>query len=385
MLFARVSSLLLIGAAALAGGCGGGPEGDVAASGSESAFTVAHGDRFVVSATPERIVLSKEAGGVTFPFDETSLLGKALLIHPVDRRAATGVYARALSVTTEGDRLVVTSEPLTLAEMETITEDEIVRIYVDASRLDASGLKPQVTGNFGAIGYDGLNFSAFEGLSRPTLLSPGITLAHELKNVSLVPNVLVGWTHESGLELGMRAAFAWQSKLTIGGQVGGEFYHSMTVSAPPLVVTIPIGPVPVPVTLSAAAFVSCAAVLAGPVNVELTIDIDANVGGSFYVHPTTDTAPTDWVHEGSWKPEATGSASITPSVASKLDGSISCAIPRVDLKALVAGTAGPYFAITPVATIADVPDFSVTLSAGVQGKLLGHGAAAEITLLTWRP
>jgi len=385
MRVARAVSLLLFVGGALAAGCAA-PEGDGAAStASVSAFTVTHGDRFVVSATPERIVLSKEVDGVTFPFDETSLLGKALLIHPVDRRAETGVYARALSVDSDGDHLVVTSEPLTLAEMETITEDDIVRIYVDASRLNGSELRPQVAGNFGAIGFNGLNFSAFEGLSRPAFLGAGITLSHELTKVSLVPDVLVDWTHENGLELGLRADFAWHSKLTVGGQVGGEFYHSMTVSAPPLVVTIPIGPVPVPVTLSAAAFVACASVLTGPISAEIAVDVDASIGGSFYVHPTTDTAPTDWVHEGSWQPEVNGNASITPTFKGQLDGTISCAIPRIDLKALVAGVAGPYIAVTPSVTIADPPDFNIAIAAGVQGKLLGRAAAAEVTLLTWRP
>ena len=385
MRFARMVSLLLFVGGALVAGCAA-PEGDGATStASVSAFTISHGDRFVVSATPERIVLSKEVDGVTFPFDDTSLLGKALLIHPVDRRAEDGVYARALSVESDGDHLVVTSEPLTLTEMETITEDDIVRIYVDASRLNGSELRPQVAGNFGALGYNGLNFSAFEGLSAPSFLGAGITLSHELGNVSVSPTVLVDWSHDNGLELGMRADFAWHSKLKIGGQIGGEFYHSTTLSTPSLVVTIPIGPVPVPVTLSASAFVACGSVLTGPVAIEVAIDVDATMGGSFYVHPTTDTAPTDWFHEGIWKPEVTGTGGITPTIEGQLNGSISCAIPRIDLKALVAGVAGPYLAITPSVTIADNPDFNVAIAAGVQGKLLGKASAAEITLLTWRP
>lgn len=382
----RKTSLLLFAAGALIAGCAAPQGDDGAATASVSAFTVSHGDRFVVSATPERIVLAKEVDGVAFPFDEASLLGKALLIHPVDRRAATGVYARALSVASEGDRLVVTSEPLTLAEMEDITEDDIVRIYVDASRLNAGDLHPQTSGSVGPVGFNGLDFTAFAGLSRPSLLAPGITLHHELETASLSPDVLVGWTHENGLELGMRAALAWKSKLTIGGRAGGEFFHSMTVNSPSLVATIPIGPVPVPVVLSASAFVSCSALSSGPLALELAIDVDANVGGSFYVHPTTDTSPADWVHEGSWAPEASGSASITPSLESTFGATISCAIPRIELKALVAGTAGPFFAITPLISMSSPsPDFSVTLSAGVQGKLLGHAGGAEVTLLTWKP
>lgn len=386
MAFARTAPLLLlIGAALAAPGCAA-PDGDGAvATASQSAFTVSHGDRFVVSATPERIVLAKQVDGIPFPFDETALLGKALLIHPVDRRAANGVYARALDVASEGDHLVVTSEPLTLNEMESITEGDIVRIYVDASRLNGTGLRPQVAGSFGAVGFNGLSFSAFEGLSAPSFLGAGITLSHEIEKVSVSPDVLVDWSHEKGLELGMRSSFTWQSKLVVGGQVGGEFYHSTTISTPSVVVTVPIGPVPVPITLSASAFVACAAVLSGPISVEVAIAADANVGGSFYVRPTTNTAPADWVRQGSWAPEATGSASVTPTFTDKLDGTISCAIPRIDLKALVAGVAGPYLAITPSITISDDSSFSVAVAAGVQGKLLGKAAATEVTLLTWTP
>ncbi len=386
MRVARALSLLLfVGGALTAPGCAA-PEGDGAAStAAVSAFTVSHGDRFVVSATPERIVLSKEVDGVKFPFDEDSLLGKALLIHPVDRRAETGVYARALSVDSDGGRLVVTSEPLTLSEMQDVTEDDIVRIYVDASRIDGTGLRPQVAGNIGALGFNGLNFSAFEGLSAPSFLGAGITVSHELTKVSVSPKVLVDWTHDNGLELGMRADFAWHSKLKIGGQAGGEIFHSGTVNTPPLVVTIPIGPVPVPVTLSGAAFVACSAVLAGPISVEVDVDVDASMGGSFYVHPSTDTAPTDWVHQGSWQPEVTGNASIMPIFDGQLGGTISCAIPRIDLKALVAGVAGPYLAVTPSVSVSDNSDFNIAIAAGVQGKLLGKAAAVEVTLLTWRP
>ncbi len=394
MLLGRLAPLLLfvglfVGALT---GCSV-PAGDGAATASVSAFTVDHGDRFVVSATPERIVVSKEVDGVRFPFDEGSLLGKAILIHPVARRAATGVYARALDVATVGDQLVVTSEPLTLTEMENIAEDDIVRIYVDATWKDlasdlssARNVSPRTSGSLGPVGFNGLDFSGFLGLSRPALLAPGITLSHELKNVSFAPEVLVDWTRENGLELGMRAALTWQSKLTIGGRVGGEFYHSMTLDSPPLVVAVPIGAVPVPVTLSASAFVSCSAVSTGPVAVELTIDVDASAGGSFYVHPTASSLPTSWVHEGRWKPAASGTASITPGIESAAGPTISCAVPRIELKALVAGAAGPFFAITPVISMSGPsPDFSVTLSAGLQGKVLGYSGGAEVTLLTWKP
>lgn len=376
---------LLVASSTLFAACAAPADDDGAVTGSESAFTVERGDRFVVSASPERIVLSKKVNGVAFPFDERSLLGKAILIHPT-KRAVTGVYARALSVTTEGDRYVVTSQPLTLGEMETIPESDIVRIFVEANprRLSTSSIRPLAVAS--SAGVNGLTFNGYLGLSKPALLSPGITLTHTVDEASFDPDVLLDWTSERGLELGLRASLGWRSKLTIGGRAGGEFFRSATLASPPLVVTIPIGAALVPVTLSGSAFVACSALSTATAQIDVDVVASARVGGSFYVKPSWDTLPTGWVSEGTWKPEATGTGSVTSALAAAPGPTISCALPRIEVKALLAGAAGPYFAFSPVASMDGLtPRFQATLSAGVQANVLGTSRAFEVTLLTWKP
>ena len=85
---------------------------DVTDTSTTSAFTVHNGDRFVVSARPERIVLKKSVDGVEFPFDEASLQGKAILIHAIKSKADEGVYARVVAVGTEKGNYVVGAKPL---------------------------------------------------------------------------------------------------------------------------------------------------------------------------------------------------------------------------------------------------------------------------------
>lgn len=376
---------LLLSFALANAACSAPSEDEGASQGSESAFTVERGDRFVVSASPERIVLSKRVDGVVFPFDERSLLGKAILIHPT-KRAVTGVYARTLSVKTEGERYVVTSKALTLSEMETIAEDDIVRIFVDTPRPTSSPSSVRPLAVAGGASMNGLTFTGHLGLSRPALLSPGVTLTHEIQEASFDPDAKVDWSAERGLELGLRASLDWRSKLTIGGRAGGEFYRSMTLESPPLVVVIPIGAAPVPVTLSASAFVSCSALTTAPAEVAVMVAASAKLGGSFYVKPRFGSVPSEWVAEGTWKPEATGTGSVTSSLAGAPGASVQCALPRIEVKALLAGSAGPYLAISPVASmVGRSPEFKATVSAGVQANLLGASRAFEVTLLTWKP
>jgi hypothetical protein len=388
------TALLLFVGGLLTAACGE-PEGDGAQAATESAFTVDHGDRFVVSATPERIVLAKKVGGVAFPFDEESLLGKAILIHPVDRRAVNGVYARALSVASEGDRYVIQGEPLTLAEMETIAEDDIVRIFIDpktsrASRpeegepLSPATLRPRaLTAN---VGFNGLDVGGFAGLDNASLLKPGVTFSHHIEKVSVTPEMLVDWTSEKGLELGARGTFEWKSKVTIGGHAGAEFFRSMTVESPPYIIAVPIGAVPVPVTLSASAVVSCSAGADAPLALAVTIAFEAKVGGSFYVHPTSYSSPASWMSAGSWEPELSGSGSVTPELEDTSGVTVQCAAPHIELKAMVAGVAGVYLALTPNVTIAGPsPGVEAVLAAGVRGKLFGRDVGKEITLLSWKP
>jgi hypothetical protein len=379
-------------------GCSEDPAAKTAAGG---AFTVESGDRFVVSATPEKIVLKKSVDDVDFPFNEASLRGKAILIHPVIGRIQDGVYARAIDVHSENGTYVIDGKPLTLAEMQKIAEPDVVRIYIDLKQSSKSGdgptlvaqswpalgqqLHPTALGIAG-VGLNGFNMGGFD-FNSPFFVMPGITFNHTIETASLTPEVLADYSSDSGLQLGFRGELAWKSKLVLGGKLSGEFFKSNTMKSPPLVVYVPIGPVPVPVTLDAEAFVSCSAAWVNPLTLTLDIDLGAKIGTSLRVNPSTGTSAADWVKEGPWPSEASGHAIVTPSAdADWATAMLNCALPRVELHAKVAGVAGPYLAITPLAQLTtDGGKFSVKVAAGASADLLGVGTGVEALLYTWEP
>jgi len=368
-------------------GCAPEEESDGASTASESAYTVESGDRFIVSATPTKVVLKKRVDGVKFPFDEKSLLGKALLIHPVEKRADNGVYARAKKVRAEGERYVVESEPLTFSEMRTIEEDDVVRIFVDARarnvRAQTHALKPQ---NASTSFTSPLDFTTYVGLGSPAFMTPGVTFNHSIQEASFKPEVLADYQEATGIELGMRASLHWRSTLKIGGRLGGTFFKSTPLETPPYVVFVPIGFFPVPVSLSASAYVVCSALVEGPAELSVAIAADAEVGASMRVNPSLETAPATWIREGQWPAVATGSASLDPDLTMKAKGAVRCVVPRVELKALVAGVSGPYLAVSPTFEMGmGTMGFTATVGAGIMGELFGHGLAAELPLLTWTP
>lgn len=396
---ARSSLLLLaLGLTLFAGSAGCAAESELEASDSSAAFTVENGDRFVVSATPERIVLAKKVGDAAFPFDERSLRDKAILIHPVERKADDGVYARVLDVSSQGSKYVVDARPLTLEEMASITEDEIVRIYIDRK---STGKKTKEPGTVlspatihplnGGTQVSGLAFSGFDlgsgvNFSSPFFLRPGVTFNHTIEHVSLEPDALVDWSWESGLELGFKADFEWKSKATISGKLSGEFFRSQTLEGPPLHGFVPIGPVAVPVTLQGKAHIKCSVAAAGPANITVDIAANAHLAASLRVAPQRGVAPTEWIHEGRWPAAASGGFSATSGLESTFSASVSCAVPRLEVHASVAGIAGPYLAMTPTIKLSGSGTTVETpIAAGVGAGMLGLGTGVEVTLYTWKP
>ena len=397
-MLARPSLLLFaLGLAVVAGNVGCAADSVLDASGNDSAFTVENGDRFVVSATPQRIVLSKKVGGIDFPFDERSLREKAILIHPVERKASDGVYARVLDVTSEGSRYVVDARPLTLEEMTSITEDEIVRIYIDrrsSAKKDEpeTMLSPSTIRPLGAgAEWTGLSFTGFDlgsgiDFSTPTFLSPGVKFDHSIEHVSLDPDALVDWSWETGLEVGFKADFEWKSKATISGKLSGEFFKSQTLEGPPLHGFVAIGPVPVPVTLQGKAHIACSAEAVGPAEITIDIEANAHLAASLRVAPERGVAPTEWIHEGRWPARASGGFSATPAVGATLSASVSCSVPRLEVHAAVAGVAGPYVAMSPTITFSqEGTKVETPIAAGVAAGMLGLGTGVEVTLYTWKP
>ncbi len=353
----------------------------------DSAFTVANGDRFVVSATPDKIVLKKRIGSAEFPFDEESLRGKAILIHPVSRRAELGVYARAMSVTSTDDTYVIDGEPLTLKEMETISEDDVVRIFIDPHRdigVQPQSLTPQTVS---WLTPGGFSFGFGAGLAHSTYVAPGLTFSHSIERSDVQPEVLVDWTEDHGLEIGFRASLSWRSTITFKGTINGgkELVHSQELTSPPWVVTIPIGVVPVPVALTGTAFVTCSANGAGSIGGTVKISADASLGGSVYIQPSV-SLPSEWVSEGRWPAQASATASADPDVTFDESITISCALPRIAVKAAIGGAAGPYLALAPTLAVTNgAAKVSASVVAGVEGKVMGVGGSFETTVATWTP
>lgn len=382
----RVLPLLL--ATALLGACAEAPDEEETASDAASAFTVANGARFVVSASPTSVVLARSVDGVRFPFDDTSLVGKALLIHPIAGRAETGVYARVRSVAATPTRYTVTSTPLSLDEMAALKEDEVVRIFIDpksASRRSTTGatlstasvdvLSPglglQAGADVNGFTFEGLDLQTGIDFAKPRFLRPGVTFANTVETASFTPDVLLDYT-SAGLDVGFRGTFAWKSTLTIGGQLSGDFYRSPVLRTPPAAFFVPIGPFPVPVTVRGVAFAFCSVNVAGPANLKVNIAANAKVGGSLRFRASLDTP----VSTGPWAPEASGSGSVGLTSGSSFSTGVSCNLPRVELHADVAGIVGPYLATSIIAGVDTASGASLTaqINAG-----FGSGLAEGVT------
>ena len=67
-------------------------------------------------------------------------------------------------------------------------------------------------------------------------------------------------------------------------------------------------------------------------------------------------------------------------------GGVSCAFPRIELHADVAGVAGPYVALTPLGVVdKDGAHFEGHVAAGLAAGALGLSAGVEVNLYTWTP
>ena len=369
-------------------------------------FTVESGERFVVSASSEQVVFRKSVGAAAFPFDEASLLGKAILVHPVAGRAEDGVFARATRVRSEGDRYAVDVKPLSFLEMETVTEDEIVRVYVDSRRTASAGaprlgLAPATLRPLGVFpslqlsplseeGGDGFSWGDLgigsgsdTPIAKANRLAPGVSFKHSVDRASFTPDVLVDWSREAGLELGFRADMEWRSRAVINGTLTGEFFRSNAWESPALWISLPIGIVTVPVRASVKVLVTCKATLVGPADVTLDVRAGATVGGSFRVRPSAERPASEWVTAGSWPGVATGTVSVDPSWQLAFRGAIACALPRIELHTKIFGAVGPVAIVMPTAVVATEgvrPE--VRFAAGLEAGIFGVGDGLEIPVYT---
>jgi hypothetical protein len=292
--------------------------GDDAAS-NDSALTVEN-DRFVVSADPDRVVLKKSVDGRDMPWGASELKGKALLIFPIKGITEEGVYARATEVQDDGDTLTVTTSPLSLDDMEVVSEDQILIIKkpsdapVPAAADDGTpaltttttdsddagappaaddtlpptapsgtgddddGVAPQMLFPLSSGGSSGAPTSLFKDFD----ISAGTsffgvpvtgsgTVTHRVNSASLKPQVLAQWSDDGGLELGIKGSLAWDSTVTVKGSVSGTFFKSQPFETPPFVIPVVIGAAPAPVALIGRASISCSASASAPVDLSVQV------------------------------------------------------------------------------------------------------------------
>lgn len=374
-----------------------------------AAYTVASGHEFVVRASPNEVVLHRTVNGRAFPVAGDAMVGKAILIHPIEGKAEGGVYARVLSAHHDAMNLVLATEPLTLEEMTALSEDDVVRIYLDPSlstaRPETEALRPASdpfgleVGGVRPRSWGGLLNGEFTPMGEIEIapdvkLENNLTVTHDGGHLSLVPQVMTSYSRAQGLELGLRSRFAWDSSLSFKGDtnVRAKIFRTPRVGPPGVWVTVPIGPFPVPVRLRLVAFLECESMGKVQFDGTLAIHVAANIGGSIRLVPSAAPLST-WVTQGPWPFEIGGAASanLTGDIRFGAGSGIECSLPRVELETLIAGVDGPYLAIASEARRALSEQLSaensmnITLKVGMRGKLFGREANSELDLLSWTP
>lgn len=378
---------------------------------SSEALTLVNGDRYVISADPDggNVVLRTSVDGVRFPYDAASMVGKAILIHPLAGRAERGLYARvtAANANAEGDRLEVATEPLTLAEMGALREDEILRIYLARSLTELDGnISPQ------GLSPEGLHLlDTGEGV-QPSRVSAGDwtgVLSGKFPSVWVVtptpgavqwvgttelrtpptfdfqPQGKFAYSRATGLELGMRGSLAVKVALEAKGVAGGRVtvFATPEVRLPALTVIVPIGPVPVPVQLTLGGSMRCDMIAGGRVDATVNVTGDLRFGASARFNPESGASPSSWMTAGEWPAEL--EAKLDARVEGTLGPGVgfSCIMPRVNLDMAIAGITGPYIAMVPTITaLKDRTQIQPSLRAGwaAETLLFGSPARAEFEL-----
>lgn len=385
--------------------CGPAESAPAAATASD-ALTLANGDRYVISADPDegKVVLRTAVDGVPLPYDAARMVGKAVLIHPLARRAERGLYARVTAAHANGEELELTTEPLTLEEMGALREDDIIRIYlarslteldgniatlglhvldaadaVPPSRVSAGDWTGALAGKFPSVWVVSPTPGAIQWLGTTRLRSPPA--------FDFQPQGKFAYRRESGLELGMRGSLSLKVALEAKGVAGGRvtIFATPEVRLPALTLIVPIGPVPVPVQLTLGGSMRCDMVAGGKVDALVNVSGDLHFGASARFHPESGVSPSRWVTSGDWpyeleaKLDAHVEGTLAPGVG------FSCIMPRINLDMAIAGITGPYIAVVPQITVLkESTQLEPSLRAGwASGTLLfGSPARAELELVS---
>ena len=433
----RVASLLsllgLVGLLGVVNACA--PAAEESGS-SEEAITLDDAAKFVVSATPERVVLRKEVDGERFPLAASELLGKALLVHPIRGKAEGGVFLWAHQVRDAGDELVVTGELLDFDDLVTLDadprgEERIVRIYIDAALkpveqapnqaptqapggVVTSSIDPFADLDFGVrtrniSGALTGNFPQVWAWSEITKNTSAFASVSNVKADGFRSNFNTefGMAKGTGIDLGFTGSVDWKLQFDLNAVAGGR---TALFETPQIVLLermgfIPIAGIPVPSMLRVYAYSGCYAV--GGLKYQGTITAGIHVSASASVHFTPSQGdPTTWIRPGNI-PNKLEVEPFVDAVGPAPSAGIVCHVGRVNVDLEIgrickgpketcgAMVIAPYLGLVPQVFVSDgrliaqEPGAKAYLSAslrfGAYGRMFGKGVSAEIDLLRWAP
>jgi hypothetical protein len=377
-------------------------------AGDEQDLTLQDGSKYVASASAAHIVLRKKVGDRPLAVTAEELPGKAVLIYPMKGAAEAGVFSWARAVRDTGDTLDIDAEPLGLDEIASLSEDDVVRIYMDRSIPTLGPTTNTTVGtNAEQVGAllplpsgSGLRPASFTGalvgqpvvvhsLSAQTAASFVGTVSPGIDEFSVAPALLLGNTN--GLEIGARLDFSTEIRLGIHGTstASEPFVNSEQTLASRWVV-LPIGGIPVPFEIALSIGIACSANLSVAIDTTIAFRAAVRAGGSFVIDPRAGTDPSTWVRGGSWPNELTVDGSVGDDGTFDPSLGLSCQFPRLIVSATPVGKlGGAYVAVGPgvrwpMTGDAPVPAMFATLSAGVWGKVLGKQMTVEVVLLRWQ-
>ena len=420
---ARSLALVLMLFGAGCAGCAGSSAGcsQPAADDADTSLgqlTVTDGAQFVVSAEPEKVVLKLSTGDCdscklldALRRDSQNkirslddLVGKAILIHPLEGKADDGAFMRVENISKRENFLTLEGTPIGLEEIDDLQEDDVVRVYMDrklprGSTTTAAFAPTVAPMNFGfdsplrPAGFGGLlaggapTVILWKGV-RPQIDFLGFITPY-ISDMSFRPEVKLDWKRGRGLEVGLQMDLATEFGIHIDGILGANgLLFKQSVETPDVTMLVP-GGLALPFKLTFSSSYQCNAVSGGKVVFNYKGGMKIHAGGSARIRPDFKKAPKDWVSQGEWPFAVTGS--VTSNV-DKLDAEPSAGLLcMVRLNANFSPTwfpaGGLYITISPqmlllVSQDTPAPKYSVNLGAGAWTK---KDLAVELTVLRWTP
>ena len=381
----------------------------------EDALTLPNGDEYIVAVDRTSVTLRKSFGVKALRFVAGDFANKSVLIHPIDKKTESGVYAHVESVEDRGETLVLHTRPLELAEMENTRGLDVIRLYRD-SRLTVAPSVPQPAAFAGAnllpsgfvspVVTAGIRPLAFSGPLATGELEPElwvgnkhvygsgqITTTVESAKLAFKPSAILDYTPGKGLTVGIRGDFSADLALRAKGSAEGHvvFYDSPVLKSPRVTFVVPIGippfVVPVPVVIGVDTFIECSTLGEVAFDGVFKAHLGLGASASAIVHPSILHPVNQWVTKGPWPNKVTASASFTTLPGSKLSGAggLACAVPRIEFPVTLAGLVGPFLAIHPeFAQTTEGFHTTVDLYAGAASEI-GNERFFELLLLRWEP